>query len=83
MYMYVYYNVYKCTYIHTHTLRMSCTLMMMCNDACMLIWQFVCRWDAPSRGAKVIGYKARQKKKLIAELDKEYEEIVKVREQSQ
>ena len=62
---------------------MSGIFMIMCDIACMFICQFLCRWDAPSRGAKVIGYKARQKKKLVAELDKEYEEIVKVKEQSQ
>ena len=36
---------------------------------------FVVRIKAPVRDAKVIGYKARQRKKLISELEKEYEEI--------
>lgn len=33
--------------------------------------------NVPSRDTRVVGYKARQKKKLVAELDKEYQEIIK------
>ena len=41
-----------------------------------------CRLNVPSRDTRVVGYKARQKKKLVTELDKEYQEIIKDQSQS-